>query len=210
MLTVTDADVDDRQTLRCNTSEPDLFELVVEPNSNNYRVITARPLDREKQALHVLQITCVDRPNSPRDALRDTAELRVVVDDENDNAPNFTNESYSIEVPEELPQLTELANQPITATDADIGNNSLVRYEIEERALKYFSINETTGALRTRRQFDYEKPSDRERIEFSVFARDGKHTSRASVVVRVVRQRTFIEHYNGHIYLCTYSTVLCQ
>ena len=188
MLTVTDADVDDRQTLRCNTSEPSVFELALEM-PNTYRLTTARPLDREEQAVHLLQITCVDRPNAS-DALRDTAELRVVVEDVNDNAPRFERERFDVSVREELPMLTELDAHPIRATDADAGNNSLVRYELEQPALTFFAINETTGVLRTRRVFDYEKKSDREPIEFRVFAKDGVHTSTATIVARVVCYNT--------------------
>ena len=184
MLTVTDADADDRQTLRCNTSEPSLFELALE-TPNTYRLTTARPLDREEQAVHLVQITCVDRPNGS-DALRDTAELRVVVEDVNDNAPRFEHERFDVSVREEMPILTELDAYPIRATDADAGNNSLVRYELEQPALAFLSINETTGVLRTRRVFDYEKKSDREPFEFRVYAKDGVHISTATIVARVV------------------------
>lgn len=184
MLTVTDEDANDRNTLRCNTSEPSAFELA-QDMPNTFRLTTVRPLDREQQEAYLLQITCVDRPNAS-DALSDTAELRVVVLDQNDSPPKFALERFEVAVREERPMLTELADHPIRATDADAGNNSIVRYELEPSAHAYFAINETTGVLRTRRVFDFEHPSDREPIEFRVFAKDGVHTSSATVVARVV------------------------
>jgi protocadherin Fat 1/2/3 len=46
----------------------------------------------------------------------------------------------------------------IKATDADTGVNSLLSYEIlEERAKKFFAIDESTGALRSITALDYEE-----------------------------------------------------
>ena len=58
----------------------------------------------------------------------------------------------------------------IKATDADTGVNSLLSYKIlEERAKKYFAIDESTGAIRSITALDYE---EQKRFRFNVRVTD--------------------------------------
>jgi len=54
--------------------------------------------------------------------------LNVTVTDVNDNTPRFLNDIYSIDVFENIPPGSSLYH--MTATDADTGVNSIIRYSV--------------------------------------------------------------------------------
>ncbi|XP_053110313.1 protocadherin Fat 1 isoform X2 [Hemicordylus capensis] len=87
----------------------------------------------------------------------------VHLQDENDNAPTFTQAQY-IGLISESASINSVVltdkNVPlvIRATDADKESNALLVYQIvEPSAHKYFAIDSSTGAIRTVMNLDYEE-----------------------------------------------------
>ena len=105
------------------------------------------------------------------------AETVVMVHliDENDNQPIFTKAAYVGNISEASlagSVVLDYRNAPLVvkATDADMNLNSLLVYEIVERASRdLFSIDANTGAIRTRSNLDHEVAA---RYEFTVQVTD--------------------------------------
>ena len=97
------------------------------------------------------------------------------IKDENDNAPKFAQTLYLGHISESssINSVVLMKNSKplvITATDADSEQNSILVYDIlNEEARAYFSIDSTTGAIRSVAPLDHEvMPS----LNFSVSVRD--------------------------------------
>ena len=73
-------------------------------------------LDRESVSQYTLTVMATDQGG-----LFCSAQLYVTVTDVNDNAPMFTQNEYTVTVPEDAPLNTLLTR--VTATDADLGKN---------------------------------------------------------------------------------------
>ncbi|XP_022055843.2 protocadherin Fat 4 isoform X3 [Acanthochromis polyacanthus] len=100
-------------------------------------------LDKEKESLHIITITAVDSGFPP---LTGTLTVHVIVDDVNDNHPEFTEEVYNTILPEDSPIGTVFAM--IMASDIDEGVNGEIRYFMEDLDVP-FAIEETSGELFT-------------------------------------------------------------
>lgn len=53
-----------------------------------------------------------------------------MITDENDNRPQFSKSSYSVNIGEDIVGSTRPVIAEIVATDADQGDNSVIRYSI--------------------------------------------------------------------------------
>ncbi|KAI6220826.1 Cadherin domain containing protein [Aphelenchoides fujianensis] len=98
------------------------------------------------------------------------AEAIIVIRDENDNAPKFTQPSYNLTIPPDLSAGTDLLQ--IRAEDADSGLNGEVRYAISSSSAsevaRLFKINERTGELRLENSL----PADRPHLAVYISAHD--------------------------------------
>ncbi|XP_059502535.1 protocadherin Fat 3a isoform X4 [Stegostoma tigrinum] len=89
-----------------------------------------------------------------------TVSIHVL--DENDNLPIFLHSQYSGSISEAAPVNSAVliaGNKPlvIRAADADCNQNALLVYQIvESTANKYFSVDSSTGAIRTIAHLDHE------------------------------------------------------
>ncbi|XP_078514538.1 protocadherin Fat 3 isoform X1 [Lissotriton helveticus] len=101
--------------------------------------------------------------------------LNIQVLDENDNSPSFLHSQYSGSISEAAPVnsiVRNSGNTPlvIRATDADSNQNALLVYQIvESTAKKYFTVDSSTGAIRTIANLDHETISH---FHFQVQVRD--------------------------------------
>ncbi|XP_036179155.1 cadherin-19 isoform X1 [Myotis myotis] len=114
----------------------------------------AQKLDREKQAFYNLKAHLMD--NTTGKAVESESDFVVKVTDINDNAPKFLHEPYSAIVPEMSPEGTFVIQ--VTASDADdplCNNNARLVYELLH-GQPYFSIEPTTGVIRTSSKTDRE------------------------------------------------------
>uniref|UniRef100_A0AAY5L2H7 FAT atypical cadherin 3b n=1 Tax=Esox lucius TaxID=8010 RepID=A0AAY5L2H7_ESOLU len=109
-----------------------------------------RPLDRERSDRYVLNVTIYDQGLPQRSNWR---LLTVNVEDANDNDPKFSQDSYSVVVPEDTALGVELVR--VEATDGDQGSNGEVFYTLLT-ALPEFSINSQTGSVVVTGQLDRE------------------------------------------------------
>lgn len=128
----------------------DVFEI----DSRSGVIRTRGPVDRETVESYVLLVEANDqgRDPGPRSA---TATVHIVVEDDNDNAPQFSERRYIVQVPEDLTPNTEILQ--VNATDQDRGSNAVVHFSIMSGNTRgQFYIDAQTGKLDLVSQLDYE------------------------------------------------------
>ena len=97
--------------------------------------------DRETDSEIILRCR-VNDSGSP--SLTDEVDVTIIINDENDNAPIFSEKEYNDELQENA--RAGLTLTTVHATDKDFGNNGSVVYSIEPRN-EYFVVNRTTGEI---------------------------------------------------------------
>ncbi|XP_062352829.1 protocadherin-15 isoform X3 [Cinclus cinclus] len=166
--------------------------------TSNGSIYTAVKLNREVRDYYELMVEATDGAVDPR---RSTLTLAIKVLDIDDNSPVFTNASYTVCVPENLPPGTVFLQ--LEAKDVDLGAD--VNYQIRtEEARQYFSLNKHTGELSLRKSLDYESFSDTEAtFTFLVEAFDSKGTmppGLATVTVRVKDMNDYSPVFSQKLY----------
>ncbi|NXQ45530.1 PCD15 protein, partial [Catharus fuscescens] len=166
--------------------------------TSNGSIYTAVKLNREVRDHYELIVEATDGAADPR---RSTLTLAIKVLDIDDNSPVFTNASYTVCVPENLPPGTVFLQ--LEAKDVDLGAD--VNYQIRtEEARQYFSLNKHTGELSLRKSLDYESFSDTEAtFTFLVEAFDSKGTmppGLATVTVRVKDMNDYSPVFSQKLY----------
>ncbi|XP_021237554.1 protocadherin-15 isoform X1 [Numida meleagris] len=166
--------------------------------TSNGSIYTAVKLNREVRDYYELIVEATDGAVDPR---RSTLTLAIKVLDIDDNSPVFTNASYAVSVPENLPPGTVFLQ--IEAKDVDLGSN--VTYQIRtQEALEYFALNKYTGELSLLKSLDYESFSDTDAtFTFLVEAFDSKGTmppGLATVTVRVKDMNDYSPVFSKTLY----------
>ncbi|GCC29831.1 hypothetical protein chiPu_0008273 [Chiloscyllium punctatum] len=140
----------------------DYFALNIDSRGGDGKLpvlVLERPLDREIHSTHQLELIAKDGGIPPKSG---TAEIIVVVQDENDNAPAFPNSVYKISLLENAPKGTLVIK--LNATDMDDGSNGEVLYSFSShtsvRVRELFSVDSKTGEIRVKGILDYEKDND--------------------------------------------------
>nr|XP_014427792.1 protocadherin gamma-A1-like [Pelodiscus sinensis] len=148
-------------------------------------LVTDRALDRERVSGYNVTVTATDRGTPP---LSSTTSISVQLSDINDNAPVFSQTSYTVSIPENNPSGASVCS--VRATDRDWGENARVTYSLlegegrEAPLSSAVSINSETGAVYALRSFDYEQLRE---LRFRVQARDGGSPPlRSNVSVRLL------------------------
>ncbi|XP_078241394.1 cadherin EGF LAG seven-pass G-type receptor 3 isoform X3 [Pogona vitticeps] len=110
-------------------------------------------LDYEDQVTYTLAITAKDN-GIPQKA--DTTYVEIMVNDVNDNAPQFVSAHYQGIISEDSPSYTSVLQ--ISATDRDAHANGRVQYTFQngEDGDGDFTIEPTSGIIRTVRELDHE------------------------------------------------------
>ncbi|XP_072563906.1 protocadherin-23 isoform X2 [Paramormyrops kingsleyae] len=134
-------------------------------NVTSGAVSTLRSLDREKRSSYTIIVEAHDQGAIPRSS---HAKLQVLVLDENDNSPVFSQETYHVSVSEGAPVGSEILQ--VIATDNDQGSNGEVMFSLLEDTLAVFSIDESMGILRTAQLLNREAQGQ---YTFHVTATDG-------------------------------------
>uniref|UniRef100_A0A3Q2YRP6 Cadherin domain-containing protein n=1 Tax=Hippocampus comes TaxID=109280 RepID=A0A3Q2YRP6_HIPCM len=139
---------------------------------------TLQTLDREEHQNYTLTIQARDCGPAP---LSSTTQLQLLILDQNDNAPAFTLDSYRTSISEGLPAGAAVLS--VTAQDPDHGSNGVVMYSLrDDGGQGAFSINASTGAIRTTETLDRET---RAQFSLKVLATDGGNEGPLSSVVSV-------------------------
>uniref|UniRef100_UPI00398E8ED6 protocadherin Fat 1a isoform X3 n=1 Tax=Pristiophorus japonicus TaxID=55135 RepID=UPI00398E8ED6 len=110
---------------------------------------TLAPLDREQQAIYNLLMRATDGGGRFCQA-----DVVIILEDVNDNAPEFSSDPYTVSVFENTANKTLLTR--VQATDPDTGLNRKVLYSLVDSADDHFSVDELSGII------SLEKPLDRE------------------------------------------------
>uniref|UniRef100_A0A673UJ98 Cadherin domain-containing protein n=1 Tax=Suricata suricatta TaxID=37032 RepID=A0A673UJ98_SURSU len=154
---IRDRDSGDNGKMIC--SIPDNLPFLLKPTFKNfYTLITESPLDRESQAEYNITITVTDL-GTPR--LKTQHNITVTVSDVNDNAPAFSQTTYTLRVRENNSPALHIGSVS-GASDADIGINSLLTYKLglnEYFTLKIITKNDksTLPELVLRKSLDREE-----------------------------------------------------
>ncbi|XP_072569096.1 cadherin EGF LAG seven-pass G-type receptor 2 [Paramormyrops kingsleyae] len=133
-----------------NNSSNGVFEI----DSRSGVIRTKGPVDREEIDSYMLLVEANDqgRDPGPRSS---TATVYISVEDDNDNAPQFSEKRYVVQVPENMPPNSHILQ--VTATDRDRGNNAVVHFSIMSGNTRgQFYIDAQTGKMDLVSQLDYE------------------------------------------------------
>ncbi|XP_054244950.1 protocadherin gamma-A10-like [Indicator indicator] len=184
LLHVQDRDSGANGHVRCSLDEGVPFSLQSSRGSY-YNVVTTRQLDREEVSEYNVTVRAAD---GGLPSLWSSTVLALRVLDVNDNAPVFSEASYSARLPEN--NAAGALVLTVRARDADWGQNARVRYRLGDGRVRgvplssYVSVQAETGALYALRSFDYEEVRE---VGLWVVAEDGGSPALSSnVSVRLV------------------------
>ncbi|NWR61142.1 PCDA3 protein, partial [Bucorvus abyssinicus] len=153
-----DADIGANAQLSYTLSPSEHFALHFKSPDENRKslfLVLAKPLDRETLPVHRLVVTASD---GGRPSLTGTMELVISVLDVNDNAPQFNQSVYKVQLLESAAEGTLVVQ--VNATDPDLGIYGEVIYEIDTivppSASDVFSIDVKSGEIRLTGSLDFE------------------------------------------------------
>ncbi|KAG8579365.1 hypothetical protein GDO81_010839, partial [Engystomops pustulosus] len=183
LIHIKDLDSGQNGEVTCQISESVAFTLT--PTSNNYyKLVTATPLDREKNPTYNITIMAEDGGN-PQIVTKKT--ICITINDINDNSPLFDKSIYVAYIPEHMPAGSSF--HTVHASDLDNNENSQITYSILNTNIdnipvtSYVSMNSMTGVLYAQRSFDYEQLRE---FQFQVMAKDsGSPPLSSNVTVRI-------------------------
>ncbi|XP_072515542.1 protocadherin gamma-C5-like isoform X11 [Salminus brasiliensis] len=118
-------------------------------------LILDKPLDREKQLVHKLILTALDGGDPVRSG---TTLLKIIVEDSNDNEPQFELQTYKASVEESAGIGSNVVT--IKATDLDEGINGEIQYffgvHTPDHIKKVFNVNPESGEITVIGKLDHE------------------------------------------------------
>ncbi|XP_052863564.1 cadherin-99C [Anopheles cruzii] len=191
-------------------NEMQLFRITIEDHA--CALVLAAPLDYETATSHTLEVRLASNKYFVNQH-KNTATVKVIVQDENDNAPQFVfpkayqqsprNDTYYAVINADADIETPLLQ--VKATDRDVGPYGQLKYTIyddeqsaneiphDDAPSSYFTISEDTGMLKTQKSFQGVRQTP---LVFAVEARDNNggmagstqlvHKARARVVVNLI------------------------
>jgi hypothetical protein len=139
-------------------------------------MFTSRMFNREEQSRYDVYLKAHDHGIKP---LSTTLNFTLIILDENDNAPKFDKEFYSINISEAVLMNTILIHFHATDDDEENTLNSQIEYLLSNQTI--FSLNSTTGELRLIGKLDREEKST---YELDIVASDHGQPQSLSSTVR--------------------------
>ncbi|XP_074530794.1 protocadherin alpha-8-like [Halichoeres trimaculatus] len=164
------------------------FRLEVKDKGDEGKIpilVVQKSLDRETTKLHSLVLTALDGGKPSK-----TGIIKIIVNvlDVNDNAPVFTKDVYSVMLNENVPMGTKVIQ--VNATDMDEGQNGEIIYaftnSINQKVLKLFEINQSTGEITVKGKIDFE---EKDKYEIELRATDkglAPLATEKSVIIKIV------------------------
>ncbi|XP_064580820.1 protocadherin alpha-3-like [Zonotrichia leucophrys gambelii] len=156
-----DADIGVNAQLTYTLSPSEHFSLDLqktEEDGESLFLVLRKSLDRETIPVHRLVLTASD---GGRPSLTGTMELVISVLDVNDNAPQFNQSVYKVQLPENAERGTLVIK--LNATDLDVGSNSNISYSLEtlfpQDGKGVFGIDRKSGEIRLLSNLDFEEVS---------------------------------------------------
>ena len=167
-ITATDAD-NDTLTYTLGGTDAASFDIV----STNGQLKTKVSLDFETQTSYSVTITASDGKKS------DSIDVTITVTDVDENrAPAFASESTTRSVAENIGSGVNIGGA-VSATDAD---DDTLEYTLGGTDADSFSIDSTTGQLRTNAALDFETQTS---YSVTITASDGKKSDNIDVTITV-------------------------
>jgi hypothetical protein len=139
-------------------------------------MFTSRTFDREEQSRYDISLKAHDHGDP---SLSNALNFTLIILDENDNAPKFEKNFYSINITETTPNNTKLIRFHAIDLDEDKTLNSQIKYQLTDQTL--FSLNSTTGELYLIGKLDREEQSN---YELDITASDHGHPQSLSSTIR--------------------------
>lgn len=100
------------------------------------------PLDRESVSVYEIRVIARDQGTPQQSS---SATVFLIVEDVNDNNPQFYPSQYFVQVSENTAVDTSLVK--VTSRDLDDGENASIKYSIESGGDGLFSVHQTTGVI---------------------------------------------------------------
>uniref|UniRef100_A0A8C7FPU8 Protocadherin-16 n=1 Tax=Oncorhynchus kisutch TaxID=8019 RepID=A0A8C7FPU8_ONCKI len=151
-------------------------------NSHTGEISTRVGLDREQQSSYQVLLVVQDGGTPPRSA---TGTAFITVLDENDNTPSFRHSQPGRGLTMQVIVSLCLLLGKVQAKDPDEGENGTVYYSMSGPRAERFSLNPTTGELRSSSPLSH---SDRAEYSFTVTATDRgqpSHSATCSLHIQV-------------------------
>uniref|UniRef100_A0ABI8A8C3 Cadherin EGF LAG seven-pass G-type receptor 1 n=1 Tax=Felis catus TaxID=9685 RepID=A0ABI8A8C3_FELCA len=151
-IRATDGDAPSNANMRYRLLEGAGGVFEIDPRSGVVR--TRAAVDREEAAAYQLLVEANDQGRNPG-PLSATATVHIVVEDENDNYPQFSEKRYVVQVPEDVAVNTPVLR--VQASDRDQGQNAAIHYSIVSGNLKgQFYLHSLSGSLDVINPLDFE------------------------------------------------------
>lgn len=163
------------------TPEQDVNAFKIDAKSG---VISTRSnLDREVADIYSIVVQASDMATPQDERKSASATVIVKVLDDNDNYPQFSERTYSVQVSEDKWDDTNVIAQ-IRATDADEGNNAAIRYAIiGGNTQSQFAIDSMSGDVSLVKPLDYESVRS---YRLVIRAQDGGSPSKSNTTQLLV------------------------
>ncbi|XP_037031417.1 fat-like cadherin-related tumor suppressor homolog isoform X7 [Bradysia coprophila] len=146
----TDADEPINSKLRYYLTGTGADDFSLDKDNGNLK--TSRQLDRENQSRYHLVAHVQDRDHFGWEC---SSQIEIVVTDLNDNAPQFSMQSYSVTLPEDAEVGTLVTK--VHATDNDIGVNRKINYSFVDSFKDHFKIARDSGIITLAKPLDREE-----------------------------------------------------
>ncbi|XP_065082456.1 protocadherin-like wing polarity protein stan isoform X2 [Ochlerotatus camptorhynchus] len=147
-------------------------------------ISTRSALDRETSEMYTIITTATDMATPQMERRSATATVLVKVLDDNDNYPQFSERTYTVQVSEDEWTNENNVIAHIQATDADQGNNAAIRYAIiGGNTQSQFSIDSMSGDVSLVKPLDYESVRS---YRLVIRAQDGGSPSRSNTTQLLV------------------------
>ena len=146
-------------------------------------LVLGKTLDREKKDMYVIGILAETGGEPVYSAL---SEIILHVQDENDNAPIFESNPYSLILAENTEKGTSVMK--VTARDSDSGSNGDIRYYLADDIgdlVNMFAVDVYTGWISTLVPLDKENRSE---YRFQIIGSDNgqpKHVGKTTVLIKL-------------------------
>ncbi|CAK8672419.1 unnamed protein product [Clavelina lepadiformis] len=152
-------------------------------------------LDREKSDRYILTVTASDNPLDPANSRSTTKTITILVDDDNDERPQFLGSTpYQATIFEETSPGTALTftGDTLRAEDKDDGLNAELTYTIRGEMASSFRIDHETGIIQNLVNLD------RERLRSDVFEITVRATDGGGLYSDAVVRITIVDINDNH------------
>ncbi|XP_068570852.1 protocadherin alpha-8-like isoform X9 [Cebidichthys violaceus] len=147
-------------------------------------LVLKKSLDREQKNKHLLFVTAVDGGKPQRSG---TLNVSIIVLDINDNRPTFSQDTYQVEIYENVSVGTTVTR--VNAIDPDEGTNGDIEYSLSRtlarKVYDIFELDSLTGEIKLKGVVDFEES---ENYKLDIQASDKGTpplTSRCRVIVKI-------------------------